>query len=125
MTLKKRVKIFSDLDVLFDLDRIIWFDEPLDQTKYKDLDAKSLYDIIFRACDSNFKMNEDITDNEIPTCTECGAPLIPVPKPSIQSEGVGPTYAQEHLRSFSVECDIVCKICGLVYGVITKRYDQY
>jgi len=121
---KKHIKIFSDLDDLSDLNRIIWFDEPIDQTKYKGLDAKALYDIIFSK-DSDFEKDEDITDNEITSCSVCDTPLIPVQIPIIQSEGVGPTYAQEHLRSFSVQCDIVCTKCGLVYGVITKWYDQY
>lgn len=70
-----------------------------------------------------FDRRLDLTDEDI--CEECKSPLRISTIPIIQNEGVGQTFAQEHVRSFSVQYDIVCSKCGLVHGKTTREITQY
>ena len=100
-----------------DIEESEWSDKP---SKYdQDNDQSSFYEGFFS------RESESIDNHlEKETCEECNTRLVPVIKPIIQTEGVGPTYAQAHPKSFSIMYDIVCPKCGLVYGSTTKIMDQ-
>ena len=122
--MKRLLKEYQDMDDFSDIEKIVWYDKPVRKEKSKIEDVKTLYNKIFSE-KNDLEIGNDLSKRELKICPTCGVRVVSAPIDIIQTEGVGPTYSQEHYQSFSIHCDLVCPKCATVYGETTRKIDQY
>lgn len=65
--------------------------------------------------------DDDYSEPATKYCPDCGGPLVESSVQSIATQGVGQTYHQTHMRSWSVATEFVCRRCGFVAGTSERR----
>lgn len=119
---------YSDIDELLEKELPVKEDpinyDEFDWTEVVKLLESDEYRFVPRA-DSSPWENPISKLDELIECPDCSSVVIPSAHPIIQTEGVGSTFSQRHIASFSVYCDVVCTACGTTWGHIVQNIDQY